>query len=145
MEGARIDIALAAYWGAEEPSSDVGLANMAQAWLELRRLGQKPPKIGLFLDTGLIGRWPSEKRDLTKRENQASVYELVRSFYTILPREQWAFIGQRPVVWFWAAYFGITFDRSFFDYVRSRFTLDFGVTPYIVAGSYPAQGLPGRT
>ncbi len=132
MEDAGIDVALAVYWGPEEPSSDIGLANMAQAADALLEAGRDPPLIGMFLDTGLIGRWSKGQRDLTKQDNQQRVYELIRTFYTILPRHQWALIDNRPVVWLWAAYFDITFEQSFFDYVSSRFTLDFGVEPYIV-------------
>jgi hypothetical protein len=133
MQDAGIDIALAVYWGPEEPSSDVGLENMARAAQELRDAGSTPPRIALFLDTGLIGRWPPAERDLLKEENQERVYDLIRTFYTILPRDQWAFIDDRPVVWLWAAWFGITFDQSTLDLVSSRFTADFGVEPYIVA------------
>lgn len=133
MTDAGIDVALAVYWGPAEPSSDVGLANMAQAAQHLRAQGVEPPRIGLFLDTGLIGRWPQKQRDLTDPDNQRRFYDLVHTFYTTLPRDQWAVVDGRPVVWLWASWFNISFDQSFFDYLTSRFQADFGVSPYVVA------------
>jgi hypothetical protein len=135
MSDAGIDVALAVYWGPAEPSSDVGLANMAQAAAAMRAAGTKPPDIGMFFDTGLIGRWPKGQRDLTKPENEARFYDLVHTFFTTLPRDQWALVDGRPVLWMWASWFDISFDQSFFDYVSGRFRNDFGVRPYIVAES----------
>ncbi len=132
MREAGIDVALAAYWGPAEPSSDIGLANMAQAADEMRGEGEEPPLIGLFLDTGLIGQWPLPERDLTEEANQVRFYDLVRNFYNILPRHQWALIDGRPPVWLWGAFFDIKFDRAFFDYISSEFAADFGTKPYIV-------------
>ena len=133
MEYAGIDVALAVYWGDEEPSSDVGLRNMAQAASALRAEGSTPPTIGMFLDTGQIGRWPEGQRDLTKEGNQARVYALIKRFYSEVPRDQWAEVEGRPVVWLWGSWLGIRFDQAFFDYVYARFTADFGVRPYVVA------------
>jgi Domain of unknown function (DUF5010) len=133
MNDAGIDVALADYWGPAEPSSDVGLANMAQASHELTGAGAPSPKIGMFLDTGLIGRWPQAQRDLTKTENQQRFYDLVHTFFSILPRDEWALVDGRPVLWMWASWFDISFDQSFFDNLSSRFQADFGVRPYVVA------------
>jgi hypothetical protein len=133
MEEAGIDVALAVYWGDEEPSSDVGLENMVEAGAALRAEGADPPEIGLFLDTGLIGRWPESDRDLRQDENRERVYELVKRFYTTVPRDQWSLIEGRPVFWLWGSWLNIRFDQGFFDYVSDRFYEDFGTTPYIVA------------
>jgi hypothetical protein len=133
MESAGIDAALAVYWGAEEPSSDVGLQNMVQASSALLAEGHAPPRIGLFLDTGLIGRWPEGERDLRKDENRERVYQLVKTFYTTVPRDQWSLIEGRPVFWLWGSWLNIRFDQGFFDYVSRRFNEDFKTTPYIVA------------
>lgn len=133
MEYAGIDAALAVYWGDEEPSSDVGLEHMARAATDLRAEGGRPPSIGLFLDTGLIGRWPEGQRDLTKDDNRERVYALVDRFYGLVPRDQWATIEGRPVVWLWGSWLGIRFDQGFFDHVYARFAADWGVRPYIVA------------
>ena len=133
MEDAGIDSALAVYWGDEEPSSDSGLANLVAAATALRAEGRAPPRIGLFLDTGLIGRWPEPDRDLRKDENRARVYELVKRFYTAVPRDQWATVEGRPVFWLWGSWLNIRFDQGFFDYVSRRLEQDFQTTPYIVA------------
>ena len=133
MSDAGIDVALAVYWGGAEPSSDTGLVNMATAASELRRQDANPPRIAMFFDTGLIGRWPKGQRDFTDPENQRRFYSLVHTFYSLLPRDQWAMVDDRPVLWMWASWFDISFDQSFFDYVYGRFENDFGARPYIVA------------
>ncbi len=133
MLAAGIDIALAVYWGDAEPSSDIGLANMAEATTALRREGLEPPKIGMFLDTGAIARWPGDQRDLRQPANQERAYQMVRAFYSILPREDWGTIKGRPIVWLWGNYFQLPFDQSLFDHLSSRFTQEFGTRPYIVA------------
>ena len=133
MTEAGIDVALADYWGPAEPSSNIGAANMDEASRELTRAGQPSPKIAMFVDTGLIGRWPHGQRDLTKPANQQRFYDLVRKFYSEVGRDEWALVDGRPVLWMWASWFDITFDQSFFDNLSSRFEADFGVRPYIVA------------
>ncbi len=132
MRDAGIDVALAVYWGRIEPSSDVGLANMATAYDQIDARGESSPAIAMFLDTGAIGQWPVSQRDLTRPENQERVYSMIRTFYEIVPQHQWLILDGRPLVWLWAAWFDITFDQSFFDYVISSFESDFGVRPYIV-------------
>lgn len=132
MSAAGIDVALAVYWGEAEPSSDIGLGNMAEAYDQLQAEGQPTPAIAMFLDTGVIGQWPPAERDLTRPGQQERVYSMIRTFYEILPEHQWMIVDGRPLVWLWAAFFDIKFDRSFFDYVISNFEDDFGVRPYIV-------------
>jgi len=144
MEYAGIDVALAVYWGDEEPSSDVGLENMARAASELRGEGKHPPSIGLFFDTGLIGRWPMGQRDLTDDENRERVYALVNRFYGIVPRDQWASVEGRPVIWLWGSWLGIRFNQGFFDYLYARFTADWGVRPYIVADNSWRFAIKGK-
>ncbi len=133
MRDAGIDVALAVYWGDEEPSSDVGLANLVQAARQLRAEGERTPGIGLFLDTGLIGRWSYDQRDLRTPENRDRFYALVRRFYQAVPREMWGTIDGRPVLWLWGSWLDIRFDQRLFDDVYTRFEADFGVRPYIVA------------
>lgn len=135
MEDAGIDVALADYWGVQEPCSDIGITNMALATQQLRAAGKHPPRIGMVVDTGLIGNWPLADRDLTKATNQQHVYALVHTFYSLLPRADWAFVDNRPVVWFWAAYFDITFDATFFTSLDQHFAADFSYRPYIVGES----------
>lgn len=133
MSDAGIDVALADYWGPAEPSSDVGLAKMGQAYHALTSAGKPAPKIAMFIDTGLVGRWPQGQRDFTEPENQQRFYDLVHTFYSELPRDEWAMVDDRPVVWMWASWFNITFNQTFFDYLSSHFQADFGVRPYVVA------------
>ncbi len=133
MTDAGIDVALAVYWGDAEPSSDVGLANMSRAAAAMSAEGGDPPQIAMFLDTGLIGRWPKGQRDFTNPDNQRRFYSLINTFYSILPRDQWAMVSGRPALWMWASWFEISFDQELFDYVSRRFEEDFGVRPYIVA------------
>jgi hypothetical protein len=132
MSYAGIDIALPAYWWVLEPSSDIGLANMSQAYDQLASEGQAPPNIGMFLDTGVLGNFPLPERDLTVPLNQERVYQMIYSFFQIVPEHQRASIHGRPIVWLWSAWFDIKYDRSFFDYVMAQFELDFGVRPYLV-------------
>ena len=138
QQAAGIDLALAVYWGAAEPSSDIGLANLGQAASNRSAAGKASPKVGMFFDTGAIAQWPVAQRDLTVQANQAKVYEMVHKFYSTLPRQHWGAIDGKPVVWFWAAEFGIKANASFTSYLRSRFAADFGVTPYLV-GDYSWQ------
>src|SRR5690606_12050393 len=114
---AGIDVALAVYWGDEEPSSDAGLEVMVQAAHDLRAAGEETPSIGLFLDTGLIGRWEYDERDLRERPNLERFYDLVARFYGAVPRELWGTVDDRPFVWLWGSWFDIRFDQAVFDYV----------------------------
>lgn len=136
ISAAGIDVALADYWGPAEPGSLVGLRNLSAAGATLRAAGEDVPDVAMFFDTGLtglIGRWPESHRVLRRTENQERVYEQIHDFYSTLPGDQWAMLDGRPVVWLWAAYFGITFDQSFFDFLYARFEQDFGARPYVVA------------
>jgi Domain of unknown function (DUF5010) len=135
MNAAAVDVALAVYWGDLEPSSDLGLANIGVAAQALRAAGEEPPKVGMFLDTGAIGQWPERQRDLRKPANRDRFYEMVHTFFSTLPRTEWALVKERPVLWLWGAYFDIKFDQRFFDYIYKQFEADFGVRPYIV-GEY---------
>ncbi|MDO8614723.1 MAG: DUF5010 domain-containing protein [Dehalococcoidia bacterium] len=146
MNEAGVDVALAVYWGDREPSSDVGVANMGIAAQEMRAASEEPPGVGMFLDTGAIGQWPKGQRDLRKPENRDRAYGMIHTFFSTLPRSEWALVRERPVIWLWGAYFDIKFDQAFFDYVYSQFNADFGVRPYIV-GEYswrvsPSTGEP---
>lgn len=131
MTSAGIDVALAVYWGEAEPSSDVGLVNMAAAAAQLTAAGQTAPRIGMFLDTGLMGAWPASSLDLYVLANQARVYALVHRFYTLLPRSQWALHEGKPMVWLWSVRDGVRAGASFTNYLRGRFAADFGVLPYL--------------
>ena len=135
MTEAGIDVALAVYWGPAEPSSGPGLVNMARAVNELRAEGKRAPSIAIFLDTGTVAQWPLAQRDLTKPENRARFYALVKTFYEALSRDQWAVVDGKVLFWMWAAWFDIKFDRAFFDYVAEQFAKDFGMPLYVVGDS----------
>lgn len=132
MNDAGIDVALASYWGKFEPSSNVGLGKMVDAYDAMVAEGESPPKVGMFLDTGAIARLDLQYRDLTQVENQRIFYSLIRGYYSDVPERVWAKVDGRPIIWLWAAYFGIQFDRSLFEYISSQFEEDFGSLPYIV-------------
>jgi hypothetical protein len=132
MKQAGIDAGLASYWGIFEPSSTVGLRNLVAAYDALISEGQSPPKVGMFLDTGAVARLEPQYRDLTKPQNQEIFYSLIRGYYDVVPDRVWARIDGRPIIWLWAAYFGIQFDRTLFDYITSRFEADYGIRPYLV-------------
>lgn len=130
MDWAGIDVVLPVYWGSHKPEdrwSWMGLTHLAQAWTELREAGQSPPKIGMFFDTTII-----DHRDLTAPEGKAYFYGNIKDFFDRIPREQWAEVEGRPVVFLFTSDWTAAFNQSTFDYVYDQFTKDFGVRPYIV-------------
>jgi len=130
MAQAGIDIALADYWGFDNPADDwswKGLAPMAQAWHALRNSGGHPPRIGLFLDTPII-RW----RDLTTESGKAYLYANFRDFFSRIPRDEWALVDGRPVAFLFTSDQTSAVNQASFDYVYTHFQADFGVRPYIV-------------
>lgn len=136
-----IDIVLPSYWGPEafnlEPGCDIGLRNLVTAHDEITSIGKKAPSIGMFLDTGAIGMFPEWARNLQtidgSHSTQLRVYLMIKTFFQIVPKHHWATIEGRPLIWLWAAYFGIAYDRTFVTNLLTWFTADFGVRPYIVA------------
>ncbi len=127
MIEAGIDVVLPVYWGTTEEWSTAGLPNLAQAWQEMKDQGQEPPEIGLFLDTPIL-----KDRDLTTPEGKGYFYEMIREFFVRIPRDQWALVDGRPIVWLFIAVFPEAFNQGTFDFVYKRFEQDFGVRPYIV-------------
>jgi len=132
MAEAGIDVALATYWGAAEVSSDVGAVNMGRAAAQLAREGKPAPKVAMFLDTGAVAGWPLPQRDFTKPENRERLYAMVKRFYEALPREQWAQVDGKTLLWLWAAWFDIRFDGQLFTDLRTWFARDFGSELYVV-------------
>jgi hypothetical protein len=130
MAWAGIDVVLPVYWGFENPAdawSYEGLDVMAKAWVELREEGINPPDIGMFFDTTIIN-----SRDLTTQEGKEYFYANFRDFFSRIPRDQWALINGRPVVFLFIANFAAAVNQTTFDYVYEQFEADFGVRPYIV-------------
>jgi hypothetical protein len=89
--------------------------------------GETAPRIGLFLDTTIVG-----MRDLTTAMGKQWFYSNFKDFFTRIPREQWAVTGGRPIVFLFTSDFTAAVDQSTFDYVYERFQADFGIRPYIV-------------
>lgn len=124
---AGIDVVLPVYWGSAEPWSLGGLPVLARAGAELRSSGQPSPAIGLFLDTTILA-----GMNLTSEEGKAFFYGAIRDYFGAIPRDQWATIDGRPIVFLYFSFFATAFDQSTFDYVYAHFASDFGVRPYIV-------------
>jgi hypothetical protein len=104
-----------------------GLPNLTGAKLEIEEAGGSAPDIGLFFDTTIL-----DGRDLREASGKAYFYGQIQEFYDRIPRDQWALIDDRPVIWLYFAFFASAFDQSTFDYVYDSFERDYGVRPYIV-------------
>ena len=89
--------------------------------------GQDPPGIGLFLDTPIL-----TGRDLTTPEGKGYFYDMIREFFVRIPRDQWALVDGRPIVWLFIATFPKAYNQGTFDFIYERFEQEFGVRPYIV-------------
>lgn len=148
MRDAGIDVALPVYWGDDNPSDDwsyKGLDYIAQAWEAMHAKGASTPSIGLFYDTTSI-----RGRDLSTPNGKAYFYGNIKFFFDHFPRESWALIDGRPVVFLYFSDWTAAMNQSTFDYVYSHFETDFGVRPYIVrevSWDYPiiarnSQGKP---
>jgi hypothetical protein len=130
MSAAGIDTALAVYWGFDRPQdtwSSQGLAVMGRAYRSLKAAGQAPPRIGLFLDTSIVG-----MRDLTTDAGKRWFYAQFKDFFTRVPRDAWQLVNGRPVAFLFTSDFTKAVNQSTFDYVYDRFNADFKVKPYIV-------------
>lgn len=140
MHAAGIDFALPDYWGepgqydkrvAPAPELNYfatqGIPPMVEA-LDRLAAGGHPLKVGLFLDTTIMG-----DADLTTRAGKQTFYLSIRDWFTKIPPRHWAAIGGRPIVWLYDAQRVSAFDQSSFDYVYEQFPRDFGgLQPYIV-------------
>lgn len=126
MSDAGIDVALPVYWGDTEPWSVEALPILAAAKSKLDAEGSAPD-IGLFFDTTIL-----DGRDLTLEADRAYFYDEIRGFFDRIPRNQWASLDGRPVIWLYFSFFVRAFDQSSFDYLYDRFEADYDVRPYIV-------------
>lgn len=138
MTQAGIDVALPVYWGYDRPEDEWswrGLPVLTQAWSELEQSGEKPPRLGMFFDTTIVG-W----RDLTKSAGKQWFYSNIKDFFTRIPADQRARIDGRPVIFLFTSDWTAAMNQSTFDHVYRQFERDFGVRPYIVretSWSYP--------
>jgi hypothetical protein len=127
MSAAGIDVVLPVFWGSDEDWSLGGLPNLAESRRKLEEGNQKAPDVGMFFDTTILG-----GRDLTQTDGQLFFYNNIRIFFESIPREQWALIDDRPIIWLYFSFFATAFDNDTFDFVYDSFERDFGVRPYIV-------------
>ena len=130
MTAAGIDVALPVYWGFDRPQdqwSTKGLDVLGQAWRAMTQAGQTPPRIGMFLDTSIVG-----MRDLTSAAGKQWFYANFKDFFSRIPREAWALVDRRPVAFLFTSDFTAAVDQLSFDYVYDHFQTDYGVRPYIV-------------
>jgi hypothetical protein len=130
MADAGIDVVLPDYWGFDKSKDEWswrGLPLLAQAWRQLQAQGKHPPRIGMFFDTTIIA-W----RDLTSDEGKAFFYANIKDFFSHIPREQWALVDGRPVIFLFTSDWTTAVNQSSFDYVYDHFQSDYGVRPYIV-------------
>jgi hypothetical protein len=127
MSEAGVDVALPVYWGNGEEWSIGGLTNLSEAKRQLEAEGQHVPDVGMFFDTTILN-----GGDLTHPIGKQLFYAAIKLFFDEFPRDQWALIDGRPVIWLYFSFFADSFDQSTFDYVYDSFQQDFGVRPYIV-------------
>jgi Domain of unknown function (DUF5010) len=129
MAQAGIDVVLPDYWGygPDQQWSTEGLSYMALAKQEMIDAGQAAPQIGMFFDTTIIA-----NRDLTTAAGKEFFYSNFKDYFSRIPRDQWALIDGRPVVFLFTSDLVAAFNQSTFDYVYDSFQRDFGVRPYIV-------------
>lgn len=134
-----IDVVLPVYWGRGEEWSPGGLPVLAQAIAELRASGQPVPSVGMFYDTTIL-----KGQDLTSPQGMAFFYSNIKDFFSLVPREQWALVRGRPIVWLFLSFFAKAYDQAVLDNVYRQFGRDFGVRPYIVRDTswdYTFRGL----
>ena len=140
-----IDVILPIFWYDEWSVqwSQPGLEKLAQALEQTRLEGNTPPGVGMFLDTT-----SSTGKDLRLPTEQEYVYKNIHYFFSTIPRDYWALTEkERPILWFYIAYFPSAFDQSFIDYIYEHFEADFGVRPYLVfdeSWDYPTESVEGQ-
>jgi len=141
MIEAGIDFLMPVFWGVPGQYSGwsfEGLGPLVEAHSELEKEGLEPPGIGLFYDTSIL-KWNGFRRgggnyhvDLTSDFGKDWFYTAMRDFFSFIPPEKWARVSGRPIVFLYAAAFAKAQDPGQFDYVKRRFSEDFGVEPFIV-------------
>lgn len=147
MSAAGIDVALPVFWGyadgPPDPWSMGGLPVLVTAWHNAQQQGQKPPRLGMFLDTTIVN-----GRDLTTPDGMAWFYGNLHNYFSLIPRDEWASVGGRPIIFLFTADFTGAFNQATFDYAYSHFQADFGVRPYLVSEiswDYPILGRQNGT
>lgn len=133
MIEAGIDVLLPVYWGGSANISTTipGLEYLVEACQILKKEGKTPPKIGMFYDTAALAHESNykpkhEKYDLTRYYDMECFYKCIRDFYSMIPPEFRARIGNRPVVWLYSADYVSDYNQKTFEFVNSSFQNDFG-------------------
>lgn len=144
MAAAGIDIALPVYWGHGrydncEPWAKKGLVNMVRVLDYMELQGAQHPALGMFYDTTTLMYDPDNgykevfKEDLTTDLGKETVFLTIKSFFDNIPRRHWALYGGKPIVWLYSSAFASAYDETLFPAIRSMFSVEYGVEPFIVA------------
>lgn len=63
---------------------------------------------------------------------KALFYGMLNDFFYMVPKNLWAMINDRPIVFLYTTDFVDTYNQDAFDYIAQQFQVDFGTSPYIV-------------
>ncbi len=139
MEAAGIDVVLPVYWGDPSQLREIGPSHWSYAGIPplvaarsaLVAEGHAPPRIGMFYDTTTLQRnaW-NEHVDLTTSRGQAWYYESIRDYFSLIHREHWALIDDRPIVFTWVSSWAKAYDQNHVENAKARFSADFGGPPF---------------
>lgn len=132
MAYAGIDIALMCWWGFDynlpyDAWSRDGVQYFSQALTEMKLDGESRPQVGMFFDTTI-----TSGMDLRVGTNQNWFAQNIIEFFTRVPKEHWARVNQRPVVWLFTSDWATGFDQQLFNVVQSKFHETFDEFLYVV-------------
>lgn len=138
MIAAKIDFVLPVYWGNERELfwSQTGLKNLVKAVQSLIKEKYHPPKVGMFYDTtALQYQNAGVPPDLTTLAGKKLFYGMISDFFKCVPKNLWAKINGRPIIYLYYSSYAANHDQKSFNYVYSHFRKEFGVKPFIVKES----------
>jgi len=144
MTDAGIDIVLPVYWGNGrypecEPWARKGLGHITRVLDAMQLQGTSHPAVGMFYDTTTLMYTPengfnaANKPDLTTDPGKETMFLTIESFFDGIPPRHWALYGGKPIIWLYSAVFAKEFDATLFPALKSLFSNEYGVEPYIVA------------
>ena len=144
MADAGIDVILPVYWGNGrypecEPWAQKGLVHITRVLDYMQLQGVSRPAVGMFYDTTTLMYDPARgfneanKPDLTSDAGKETMFLTIKSFFDGIPRRHWALYGGKPVIWLYSAMFAKKFDATLFPTLKTMFSDEYGVEPYIVA------------
>lgn len=138
---AGIDFILPVYWGTPADRSPgkpmywsiEGLKALVQAQEQMRAQKQNPPPIGMFYDTSTLEHnGAGFHADLRTQAGREWFYVTIRDFFSLVPAHLWARVGDKPIIFLYAAAFAKGVDQAAIDFIYERFQSDFGCKPYLV-------------